>query len=98
MAGFILLNCWGGLKRALALVRMEKLPRHRDYACPACGAAPLAGEFWLCGRCDKTFDTFTTGAACPHCRERFGVTRCADCGALRPFGEWAVLSSRPTDA
>jgi hypothetical protein len=95
MAAFILLNCWGGLKQARALAKMEKMPRHQGYACPACRTAPLIGEFWLCGRCQKPFDTFATHAACPHCGEQFGVTSCTNCGELRPFSEWVAPSSGP---
>ena len=92
MAAFILLNCWGGLKQALAMVRMEKLPRHRGFACPACRTAPTVGAFWLCGRCRKPFDAFATHAACPHCGEQFAVTGCTNCGESRPFNEWAAPS------
>lgn len=88
MAGFILLNCWGGLKQALALVKVEKMPRHQGYACPACRTAPPKGEFWLCGRCQRPFDTFATQATCPHCGAQFDSTSCTNCGELRPFSEW----------
>ena len=90
MAGFILLNCWGGLKQALALVKVEKMPRHQGYACPACRTAPPKGEFWLCGRCQRPFDTFATQATCPHCGAQFDSTSCTNCGELRPFSEWVA--------
>ena len=32
MAVFILMNCWGGLKHALALTRMAKIPRRQGFA------------------------------------------------------------------
>jgi Zn-dependent protease len=88
MAGFILLNCWGGLKQAQALVRLEKMPRHQGYACPSCRTAPPIGEFWLCGHCRKPFDSFVTHAGCPHCGAQFGATNCTNCGEVKPFNEW----------
>jgi len=95
VGGFILLNCWRGLKLALALVRIEKLPRHQGRACPACRAAPPVGELWLCARCRKPFDPFASEATCPHCGERFEMTRCTGCGELRPFDAWIVPSFGP---
>ena len=43
IAGYLLLNCWGGLQSARALIRMEKLPRREGFACPSCGAKPPMG-------------------------------------------------------
>jgi hypothetical protein len=40
MAGFILLNCWGGFRQAMAHLRVAKMPRRAGFACPACKAAP----------------------------------------------------------
>src|SRR5260370_25304191 len=34
MAIFMIMNCWGGLRHALALSRFAKLPRHIGFACP----------------------------------------------------------------
>ena len=85
---FILINCWGGLRQAQALSRLAKLPRHEAFACPLCKAAPPVGEFWMCGQCRKSFDTFQMQAVCPHCGARFAATRCVDCGGLRPMSEW----------
>jgi hypothetical protein len=31
---FMLLNCWGGLRHALALLRLARLPRREGFACP----------------------------------------------------------------
>ena len=38
---FLLINCWSGLQRALALLKLAKLPRREGFACPSCKAAPL---------------------------------------------------------
>jgi Zn-dependent protease len=86
---FIVLNCWGGMKQALALTRLAKLPRRDGFACPSCKMAPPAGIFWACTSCRKPFDTFETGATCPQCGAKFEVTRCLDCGALNPMTAWA---------
>jgi Zn-dependent protease len=87
---FILMNCWGGLRQAQALSRLTRLPRHDGFACPSCEAAPPVGAFWMCGQCQKPFDTFRTRAVCPHCAAQFPVTKCVDCGGLHPMSEWVV--------
>jgi Zn-dependent protease len=86
---FMLMNCWGGLKQARALSRIAKLPRRDGFICPRCRTAPPIGPFWRCAQCQQAFDTFQSGAACPHCGIRFTVTRCLDCGGANPISEWA---------
>jgi Zn-dependent protease len=88
LAVFMLLNCWGGLKHAQVLLRFAKLPRRDGLACPACKAKPPIGDFWKCGKCGQAFDTFQTQAVCPNCATHFAVTKCLDCGAVRPLSEW----------
>jgi len=86
---FMLMNCWGGLKQARALSRIAKLPRRDGFICPRCKTAPPIGTFWRCAQCQQAFDTFQSGAVCPHCGIRFTVTRCLDCGGANPISEWA---------
>lgn len=88
MATFILINCWGGLKQAMALARLAKIPRRAGFACPSCKTAPPLGELWRCGQCNKPFDIFHTHAACPHCGTQFNVAQCLDCGEARPISQW----------
>lgn len=88
VAVFLLLNCWGGLRYALALARVAKLPRRAGYACPNCKAAPPIGACWKCGLCGQSIDTFESNAVCPYCAARFAGTRCVDCGAVHPISEW----------
>jgi Zn-dependent protease len=88
IAGYMLLNCWGGLKAARALIRSEKLPRRQGFLCPSCGVAPAVGTHWKCPRCSQTFDTFETGAVCPLCKSQFPTTMCLECQQLRPMNEW----------
>jgi Zn-dependent protease len=90
LAVFMLLNCWGGLQHARALLRLTKLPRREGFACPACKAAPPVGNVWKCGQCGQLFDTFQSQGVCPHCGAQFPVTRCMECGEARPVSEWAV--------
>ncbi len=97
LSGFILLNCWGGLLQARALARAEQAPRHDGFACPDCKAAPPRGAFWICGQCRKPFDTFETGATCPICGAQFSVTRCLECGGVRPLSEWRVPAPVPPE-
>jgi Zn-dependent protease len=88
IAVFMLMNCWGGLRHAQALLRFAKLPRREGFVCPACKTKPPLGDFWKCGRCGQPFDTFQTQAVCPHCATQFAVTKCLDCGAVHPLSEW----------
>lgn len=89
IAVYILLNCWSGMRQALALWRIEKSPRRMGFACPACKAAPPVGEYWVCGKCRSRFDTFQAGAVCPHCGAQFPLTACIDCHAQSPISQWA---------
>jgi Zn-dependent protease len=95
LAMFMLLNCWAGLKHARSLSRVAKLPRRDGFSCPRCKNTPPVGNLWKCSQCEQTFDTFQTGAVCPHCGARFPVTKCIDCGAVHPLNEWAVASLVP---
>jgi Zn-dependent protease len=96
LAAFMLLNCWGGLQHARALLRFAKLPRRDGFACPNCKAAPPMGDLWKCGNCGQPFDTFGTGAVCPHCATRFAMTKCMDCGAQHPISEWMIAPLVPS--
>jgi len=95
IAVFMLMNCWGGLQHARALLRIAKLPRRDGFACPSCQTAPPLGDYWKCGRCGQAFDTFQTGAVCPHCSTQYPVTKCLDCGELCPMSEWSVAAMAP---
>ena len=95
MAAFILMNCWRGLQQARVLARLAALPRHQDFACPSCHAAPPQGALWRCGQCGTAFDTFVTHATCPKCGARFDATRCLDCGQVNPIDAWFVIASVP---
>jgi len=90
IAVFMLMNCWGGLRQAQALLRYEKLPRRKEFTCPNCRTAPLIGDRWKCAQCGQLFDTFLTGAVCPSCGARYPTTRCGDCGAFHSINEWRV--------
>jgi Zn-dependent protease len=90
---YILLNCWGGLTHARALVKVANAPRREGYSCPNCKAAPPQGEFWLCGKCGKTLDAFLTRFACPYCGTEFRATLCVDCGISSPTDKWVIAPS-----
>jgi Zn-dependent protease len=96
IALFMLMSCWGGLKRAQALMKLAKLPRREGFACPNCKMPPPVGEFWKCVKCGQQFDTFQTRAVCPRCGTQFPVTTCMDCGALHPMDDWMVASLAPS--
>jgi Zn-dependent protease len=88
IAVFMLINCWAGLRHAQALLRLARLPRRKGFACPSCRTEPLLGEKWKCGKCGQNFDTFLTGAVCPHCGAQYPTTMCGDCGKSHPMNEW----------
>ena len=91
----IVLNCWGGLMQARAMVRIANAPRHDGFACPVCKVAPPRGAFWGCGKCRKAFDTFETRGVCPNCGTQFAATSCPECGNVRPMSEWMAASNVP---
>lgn len=95
LAAFVLMNCWQGLRQALAMARVDKLPHRAGFACPACGTPPLVGAWWSCARCRKPFDAFESGAVCPHCGAAFELTRCPECGARHPAHAWRALPPIP---
>jgi Zn-dependent protease len=95
IAIFMLMNCWGGLQHARALLRLAKLPRRDGFLCPACKTAPPAGEYWKCGRCGQAFDTFQTMATCPHCGTQYSSTKCLDCGVQNSIQDWGAAALTP---
>jgi Zn-dependent protease len=98
IAVFMLMNCWGGLQQARALLRIAKMPRRKGFACPSCRTAPLLGELWQCAQCNQAFDTFQTGGVCPHCGAQYPTTMCGDCGRSYSMNEWAVGYAASSDA
>ena len=97
IALFMLMNCWSGVQHARQLLLIAKLPRRDGYTCPSCKAAPPIGNFWKCGKCGQSFDTFQTGGVCPNCGTQYPVTRCLDCGHQHPMQEWATSSLVPSN-
>lgn len=88
LALFMGITCGRGWKQAEVMSRMDALPSHPGFACPACKAGPPVGAFWICHQCRTPFDTFATGAVCPQCHARFETTGCVRCGVARPMTEW----------
>lgn len=85
---FLLSICWRSFQQALALRKIERLPRRPEFACPVCRAAPPIGNYWGCKQCGQPFDPFATGAVCPHCGTVHEVTACPDCREARPLRSW----------
>src|SRR5580700_2150144 len=44
LAIFMVWNSWAGLKHALVLLKMQKIPRREGFACPTCNTPPPLGE------------------------------------------------------
>ena len=95
IAAYMLLNCWSGWKVARALTQMEKKPRRDGFACPSCGSRPPIGDHWACAHCRQKFDTFATGAVCPHCSAQFDSTMCVNCQKLSPMRDWMAAGAHP---
>ena len=95
LCAFFLLNCWNGLRGALAMSRRANSPRHEEFVCPACRLSPSIGSYWVCPRCKTRFDTFATGAVCPSCMEAFASTACLECGRSNPMTQWAISVPSP---
>jgi Zn-dependent protease len=95
---FIVMNCWGGFKNSLALLRLAKLPRRPGFACPWCKAGPLIGAWWVCSRCRSTFDAFATNGPCPSCADPDFLAQCSDCGKPHKVSDWALPPSLAQDA
>lgn len=94
IAVFLAQRCMSGFREAQALQRLERIPRHRDFACPACHQSPPGGPMWRCQGCGQGFDPFSTGGICPHCQSRLPATVCPHCGAAHPVGRWATAPGR----
>ena len=91
LAVFGAFTAWNGLRQSRLLMRMLRAPRHTDFACPSCGEAPPAGQFWGCGRCRASFDLFATGGVCPGCGVIVFDTTCSECGVQQPVKAWSVM-------
>ena len=90
MALFVGQQCFIGYKHARALLALERMPRHRGFACPSCGQAPPGGPLWPCAHCGNRFDPFSTRGVCPHCATPQAATPCAHCGAAHPVERWST--------
>lgn len=88
MATFIFLTCFQGLMHARALSRTANAPRHQEFACPSCKAAPPKGTFWGCGNCRAQLDIFESRGTCPKCGAQFAKAICIDCGGQYPIDQW----------
>ena len=98
MALFLGQQCWNSLKQARALRTLERLPRHRGFACPSCNQAPPGGPMWLCRACGNRFDPFSTRGVCPHCQTPQAATTCAHCGNAHPIERWSTGPRRSDPA
>ena len=88
LAVFMIWNCWAGLQQATGSVEDAEDSAARGLRLSYLQHAPPLGERWACGNCKQAFDTFATGAVCPHCGARYAETRCFDCGRSHPMNQW----------
>jgi Zn-dependent protease len=94
-------QCLAGYRRSVAMLAIEKLPRHADFACPSCHRSPPGGPLWQCQKCGNGFDVFSTRGVCPHCQTAVQSIPCVHCGAESPVANWKksprAESERPGD-
>jgi Zn-dependent protease/transcription elongation factor Elf1 len=94
LAGFVVLRSLAGFQQARLLAQADQIPRHRDFACPSCGAHPPMANLWVCGQCRTKFDTFEHGAVCPGCGQTFPMTACPECHRTNLIDHWADAADR----
>jgi Zn-dependent protease/ATP-dependent Clp protease adapter protein ClpS len=97
IALFALYRSIVGFLQARTLQGVLHGPRHENFACPACGASPPAGNFWRCDNCGTAFDIFEHHAECPRCGKRFPRTMCTFCRKSSPIDDW-MLDVLPAEA
>ncbi len=90
IALFAAFQAYSGFANAQIIRRRETLPRRPEATCPACGAHPPIGPFWVCSTCHAQFDAFDYPVACPNCGKPHKWNTCLDCGAKSPFAAWGV--------
>jgi Zn-dependent protease len=98
--GFAVLASVAGLRRAATLLRLQAAPRQAEAVCPSCGAAPPAGDFWLCGACRARFDIFEYNGTCPDCDTPQPGVFCLECGRRHHYADWypvAVPVEKPAE-
>ena len=80
--------CFQSFVQARQMLRRSNAPRREGYLCPGCHVAPPSGDYWRCGRCQKSFDPFTTQLTCCHCGTQYANVGCLDCGHAAAPGDW----------
>jgi Zn-dependent protease len=98
VAAFVVMNLWQGMKQALVLSRVEKLPRHQGFACPHCRTAPPAGGLWTCANCRNGIDLFAVRGICPHCGAQYATVACPECSRTSALAEWSEPAPGPSSA
>ena len=98
IALFLAAECARSYKLSQHFLRLSRMPRHREFACPACGEPPPGGPHWTCRACGQEFDPFSTHALCPHCQTPQEETACAHCGAAHPIARWEKTTRRGGDS
>jgi Zn-dependent protease len=88
LTAFAAMQCFSGYKQAVALKKIEAIPRREEGVCPVCRSNPPKGPFWVCNACRTSFDTFETNATCPKCARLFPTTACLDCRTASPMAAW----------
>ncbi len=89
LAIFAALQCAQGLATARRLREAQRVPRHAQFRCPACGEHAPAGPVGRCQDCGRGVDPVAE-VGCPHCRRVLETTECLFCGRTTPRAAWRV--------
>lgn len=85
---FVGSRCIQGWKQAQAMMRIEKMERWKQFACPNCGESPLVGNFLKCSDCETAYDPFLNRSICPQCHFDPEAAPCIFCGTVSEFTAW----------
>ena len=88
MVAFVVLQSVAGFRSARILLQFANARRRKGLACPACGAPPPRGDYWICSRCRDRFDMFEEPGVCPSCGQESARTMCPECHRSTPVAEW----------
>jgi hypothetical protein len=91
-AVFLGLQCLGGFRQARILAAQERMPRHPQVRCPACGTHPPMAPVWRCELCMYPSDLIAYGGRCPHCGQVQRAIACPDCQTVSPPAAWGIVA------
>ena len=97
IAVFMLMNCWGGLQHARALLSFAKVPRRDGFHCPSCKSGAADRRLLEVRKLRASLRHLPIRRqSVPLARPSYAETRCLECGNLHPMHDWMVASLAPS--